>query len=108
VARARERFAEIERRLPAAVTRCVVAKEDALDNFAGRLATHSEHHESLLARGYAVVWNPAGQLVKDAMTVRPGNALELEFYNGKVGVIAGGSRRPVRRSKPPESQGSLF
>ena len=32
-------------------------------------------------------------------TVRPGAALELEFYNGKVGVIAGGSRRPVRRSK---------
>jgi exodeoxyribonuclease VII large subunit len=108
VARARERFAEVERRLPAAMVRCVAAKTDALDNFAGRLATHSEHHESLLARGYAVVWNTAGQVVKDAMTVRPGNALELEFYNGKVGVIAGGSRRPVRRSKPVEGQGSLF
>jgi len=108
VARARQRFAEVERRLPAAMARCLIAKEDGLDNFAGRLATHSEHHESLLARGYAVVWDAAGRVVKDAMTVRPGNALELEFYNGKVGVIAGGSRRPVRRSKPPESQGSLF
>ena len=108
VARARERFAEVERRLPAAMVRCVAAKSDSLDNFAGRLATHSEHHESLLARGYAVVWNTTGQVVKDAMTVRPGNALELEFYNGKVGVIAGGSRRPVRRSKPVEGQGRLF
>ena len=61
-----------------------------------------------MARGYAVVWDTAGRVVKDAMTVRPGNALELEFYNGKVGVIAGGSRRPVRRSKPLEGQGSLF
>jgi exodeoxyribonuclease VII large subunit len=108
VLRARERLAEVERRLKAAMARCVEVKRDATDNFAGRLATHSERHESLLARGYAVVWDGASRVVKDARTVKPGAALELEFYNGKVGVIAGGSRRPVRRSKPLEGQGSLF
>ncbi|MBV9829494.1 MAG: exodeoxyribonuclease VII large subunit [Alphaproteobacteria bacterium] len=108
ISRARERYVEIERRLAAAMLRSLAVKHDALDNFAGRLATHSEHHESLLARGYAVVWDAKGKLVEDATTVRPGASLELEFYNGKVGVIAGGSRRPVRRSKPLEGQGSLF
>src|SRR5579862_7250407 len=108
VARAGERLGDVERRLAVAMTRVLAGKRDAADNFAGRLATHSERHESMLARGYAVVWDGAGHLVQDAATVRPGAALELEFYNGKVGVIAGGSRRPVRRSKPLAGQGSLF
>ncbi len=107
VARARERFADVERRLADAMGRVLVAKRDATDNFAGRLATHSERHESLLARGYVVV-HGAGGVVTDAAKVKPGAALELEFYDGKIGVIAGGSRRPVRRSVPPIGQGSLF
>jgi exodeoxyribonuclease VII large subunit len=108
VARARERFGDVERRLAAAIARCLSAKRDATDNFAGRLATHSERHESLLARGYVVVRDGAERVVTDAVKVRPNTALELEFYDGKVGVIAGGSRRPVRRSVPPVGQGSLF
>jgi exodeoxyribonuclease VII large subunit len=108
VARARDRFGDVERQLSAAMARLLVAKHDATDNFAGRLATHSERHESLLARGYVVVRDGTERVVTDAANVRPGAALELEFYDGKVGVIAGGSRRPVRRSVPPVGQGSLF
>ena len=92
----------------AAMQRTLAAKRDATDNFAGRLATHSERHESLLARGYVVVRDAAERVVTDAVKVKPNAALELEFYDGKVGVIAGGSRRPVRRSVPPVGQGSLF
>jgi exodeoxyribonuclease VII large subunit len=108
IARARERFADAERRLAAAMARVIAARRDAADNFSGRLATHSERHESLLARGYVVVRDNAERVVTDAIKVRPNAALELEFYDGKVGVIAGGSRRPVRRSVPPIGQGSLF
>jgi len=108
VARARDRFGDVERRLVTAIARALAAKRDATDNFAGRLATHSERHENLLARGYVVVRDAAEHVVTDAVKVRPGAALELEFYDGKVGVIAGGSRRPVRRSVPPMGQGSLF
>ena len=107
-ARARERFADVESRLATAMARSIDGKRDALDNFAGRLATHSERHESLLARGYVVVRDAAGGVVTEAVNVRPNAALELEFFDGKVGVIAGGSRRPVRRSVPPFGQGSLF
>src|SRR5438094_4585773 len=106
--RARERLVDVEPRLAAAMARALIAKHDALDNFTGRLATHSERHESLLARGYVVVRDAAEKVVTDAVKVRPNTALELEFFDGKVGVIAGGSRRPVRRSVPPIGQGNLF
>src|SRR5438874_2599584 len=108
IRRARDRLHDVEPRLAAAVTRAFAAKHAALDNFTGRLATHSERHESLLARGYVVVRDAAEKVVTDAVKVRPNTALELEFYDGKVGVIAGGSRRPVRRSVPPIGQGNLF
>jgi exodeoxyribonuclease VII large subunit len=108
IARARERFGDVERRLGAAISRVLDMKRAATDNFAGRLATHSERHEAMLRRGYVMVLDNTGHVVAEAAKVRPGAALELEFYDGKVGVIAGGSRRPVRRSVPPEGQGSLF
>src|SRR4051812_28726413 len=60
VERARERFAALETRLGHAMARAVAGKRDALDNFAGRLATHSERHDSLLARGYVVVRDTKG------------------------------------------------
>jgi exodeoxyribonuclease VII large subunit len=106
--RARDRLTEVEARLAGALARALAGKRDAVDNFAGRLATHSERHESLLARGYVVVRDAAERVVTDAIKVRPNAALELEFFDGKVGVIAGGSRRPVRRSVPPIGQGNLF
>ena len=106
--RARERLVDVEHRLTAAMARALGAQRGARDNFAGRLATHSERHESLLARGYVVVRDASERVVTDAVKVRPNTALELEFYDGKVGVIAGGSRRPVRRSVPPIGQGDLF
>ena len=106
--RARDRLTEVEARLASEMTRALTGKRDAVDNFAGRLATHSERHESLLARGYVVVRDAAERVVTDAIKVRLNAALELEFFDGKVGVIAGGSRRPVRRSVPPIGQGNLF
>jgi exodeoxyribonuclease VII large subunit len=108
IARAGDRFGDVERRLGAAMVRVLDAKRAATDNFAGRLATHSERHEAMLRRGYVMVLDNTGHVVAEAAKIRPNAALELEFYDGKVGVIAGGSRRPVRRSTPPKDQGSLF
>ena len=90
------------------MARLIGQKRDLADNFAGRLATHSERHESLLARGYVVVRDDA-RVVTEAAAIRPGDALDLEFYDGKVGAIAGRTpRRPVRRAAPRPEQGRLF
>jgi exodeoxyribonuclease VII large subunit len=109
LARARERLDETAVRLSAAMARAIETKRHGLDNFAGRLATHSERHESLLARGYVVVRDGAARVLTEAAAIKPGEGLELEFYDGKVGAIAGRTpRRPVRRAPPRPEQGSLF
>jgi exodeoxyribonuclease VII large subunit len=109
VARLRTRLVEIDTRLHAAMLRMIEERRAAADNFAGRLATHSERHESLLARGYVVVRDGAARVLTEAARVRPGEALDLEFYDGKVGAIAGRTpRRPVRRAPPRPEQGTLF
>ena len=109
LARAGTRLTETETRLRAAMARSIAGRHDALDNFAGRLATHSERHESLLARGYVVVRDGEARVVTEAAKVQLGAALDLEFYDGKVGAIAGRTpRRPVRRAPPRPEQGSLF
>jgi exodeoxyribonuclease VII large subunit len=108
-ARARARLDEADPRLMAALTRVVGGGRDALDNFAGRLATHSERHESLLARGYVVVRDGDARIVTDAAGVAPGAVLDLEFHDGRIGVLAGRTpRRPRRRLFPPPEQGKLF
>lgn len=109
LARWRDRLGAADTRLRAAAARAVEAGRDALDNFAGRLATHSERHESLLARGYVVVRDGAARVLTEAAVIKPGEGLDLEFYDGRVGAIAGRTpRRPVRRTPPRPEQGSLF
>ncbi|HEY1798368.1 MAG TPA: exodeoxyribonuclease VII large subunit [Stellaceae bacterium] len=105
VARSRERLAEIDLRLARAAARAIAAKRDALDNFAGRLATHSENHQSLLRRGYAVVYAD-GRIAIAAGDVAPGAALGLQFHDGKVNATAQGRR--ARRAEPPPTQGQLL
>jgi exodeoxyribonuclease VII large subunit len=107
--RAGERLIQADGRLQAATMRAIKAKRDGLDNYAGRLATHSERHESLLARGYVVVRNGAMRVLTEAAAIKPGEGLDLEFYDGRVGAIAGRTpRRPVRRTSPRPEQGTLF
>jgi exodeoxyribonuclease VII large subunit len=109
LARAGDRLAQADGRLAAATARAIEACRDSLDNFAGRLATHSERHESLLARGYVVVRDGAMRVLTEAAAIKAGEGLELEFYDGKVGAIAGRTpKRPVRRTPPRPEQGSLF
>src|SRR5258708_5667334 len=66
--RSRARIGEVEPRLRAAMGRFIDRNHHALDNFAGRLATHSERHESLLARGYVVVRDAGAPGVNEAAT----------------------------------------
>jgi len=79
----------------------LAGRRDLLDNFAGRLQSHSERHDSLLARGYVVVRDAAARIVTAAAAVAPGAALELEFHDGRVAATAAGApARPPRRRTP--------
>jgi len=107
--RARTRLVEAEPRLRDAMARFISRGHDAVDNFAGRLATHSERHESLLARGYVVVRDAVARVVTTSAAISAGAPLDLEFHDGRVGVVAGSRARPrARRLAVHPGQGSLF
>jgi exodeoxyribonuclease VII large subunit len=107
--RTRARLTEVEPRLRSGMERFIDRKHQLLDNFAGRLATHSERHESLLARGYVVVRDAVARVVTESGGINAGAPLDLEFHDGRVGVTAGSKPRPrSRRANVDPGQGSLF
>jgi exodeoxyribonuclease VII large subunit len=68
-------------------------------------------YRNVLARGYAIVQDSQGQVVTDAVTLAPGDALHIILGEGSVDAAVGGA--PVRRkggkSTPDDgSQESLF
>jgi exodeoxyribonuclease VII large subunit len=109
IARTRARLTEIEPRLVTAMARFIRRGHDQVDNYAGRLATHSERHETLLARGYVVVRDAVARVVTTSQAITAGAPLDLEFHDGRVGVTAGSKPRPrTRRFAVHPGQGSLF
>ncbi len=72
-------------------------------------------HQAILERGFALVSDAEGALVKRATDVSPGKALTLRFADGTAEAVATGAERRVRAGSKPQpkakdsgSQGSLF
>ncbi|MEM9098146.1 MAG: exodeoxyribonuclease VII large subunit, partial [Pseudomonadota bacterium] len=73
------------------------------------------HYDQTLKRGFALV-RSEGAVLGSSGGVSSGMALEIEFHDGRVDAVAGGTaaRRPAPRKKPraskpePDDQGSLF
>lgn len=112
-ATSREAMAGLQRRLDQATTIRLQRTRVRLAQAERLLATLS--HQSVLERGFALVTDAAGELVKRAAEVAPDAELSLTFADGKVTVTAGegGARpkpqpRPAARSKDPGAQGNLF
>ena len=78
--------------------RFIGRNRDAVDNFAGRLATHSERHESLLARGYVVVRNAAAKVVTEAAAISPWRAARSRILRRQGG--SRGWRHPASTAAP--------
>jgi len=83
-----------------------------LDGQAKLLSTLDYHN--VLARGFALVRDAEGGMVRSAAAVKPGAALDIEFADGHIGAHADprGSKAeaPTKepRRKPDEKQGSLL
>jgi exodeoxyribonuclease VII large subunit len=71
-------------------------------------------HKSVLARGFALVRDASGKMVRSAQAITTGDALDIEFADGHLTATAGeGSQTksaPKRRKGEPGKgpQGSLF
>ena len=98
---ARERFAEVSRRLQALFARpgAVLRAEEALRALSRVLESVS--YQATLERGFAVVRGPAGVLTRAAQ-VHGGDALKLEFADGQATATAG----PAAPDKPKPRKGA--
>ncbi|MGN6471797.1 MAG: exodeoxyribonuclease VII large subunit [Rhizobiaceae bacterium] len=77
---------------------------------AWRLAETLSYH-SVLARGFAVVKDGSGLVVRTASSVSAGDVLDIEFTDGKVAAVAGGGAvraKSAPTAKKGSGQGSLF
>jgi exodeoxyribonuclease VII large subunit len=69
-------------------------------------------HQSVLERGFVLVSDASGTLVRQAAEVSPGASLLLRFADGGVGATATSGAPRVRKAsekpKDPGRQGQLF
>ncbi len=64
--------------------------------------------QAVLARGYALVRDGAGSLIRNASMVEAGARLQLQFADAGVSVTADGTKSTPRKPGPAGKQGSLF
>jgi exodeoxyribonuclease VII large subunit len=120
LARLRERLVAVERRAGQALLNRVAVRRRVLDGKSALL--NSLGYQSVLSRGFALVRDEAGLMVRHARSVAAGAALSVEFSDGRVGVVAdgggtaepgeaatgGGSKTPRPKESRRGGQGSLF
>lgn len=108
------RFEDYSRRLEMAFVTTSQARVSKLSSL-GRVFESLGYH-SILKRGFAVIRDSGGKAVTFAKNIGPGAALDIEFKDGHVPVVASGSEPPAknkalghRKAKPSKKdQGSLF
>jgi exodeoxyribonuclease VII large subunit len=93
--RHRERALRLGERLQAAPLRLLERRRAALQTLEGRLLALSP--AATLARGYAVV-RAGGAIVREAATVSPGEAIEVELASGSLGARVEEVRAPEGRA----------
>ncbi|PWE17698.1 exodeoxyribonuclease VII large subunit [Marinicauda salina] len=110
------------RRLEQAAARARPAFERRLDARRRDLAAlgarlESLSHRNVLKRGFAMVKDADGRLVREAKALNDGQAVSLQFADGERPAVIGegggparpAPRTPARRAKtPPPEQGDLF
>jgi exodeoxyribonuclease VII large subunit len=108
---AREQLGGLDRGSARALTSLVARKRERLDARGALLA--SLGHHNVLARGFALVRDSEGDVLRRAADVSSGMRLDIEFADGHVGARAdGGEERkiaPRRKGKSGDGkQGTLL
>ena len=107
-----ERLADLWRCLAPGVDRRLTRASEALSSLERQRV--SLNPEGPLKRGFAMVWRADGTLARSADALAAGEAVRLEFQDGKRGAVVDGERRPARRvgERAPKAdgaaQGDLF
>ncbi len=105
----RSQLAPLAANLLTSVTQAMADRRSALSQSSKLLLSLS--YKSVLARGYAVIKDEAGNLVQDKSALSPGDAVAIEFADGAVGATIAGSPVIKKKPRPPSDGGtqeSLF
>jgi exodeoxyribonuclease VII large subunit len=113
----RLRLADHAARLSPSMLRMIRNERRGLDNWAARLKSLS--HQSVLQRGYVLVYDAEGRLVRDGQALAAGAAVDLEFAEARRRAIIDGAPQPDIKPKaqpkkkakaktPMPGQGQLF
>lgn len=101
------RLGECGDRLPEIVARRLDRLGERLTGQGQLLVSYS--HEGVLERGFAIVHDDQGEIVDRKAKTAPGKQVTLEFADGKVGAVVGGTAAPERRRPAPApKQGTLL
>lgn len=104
----RQRLRDVAVRARPALTRLFEARRSVLCNEAKLLETLS--YQATLKRGYAIVRDPEGQLIRSASVASRSSRVRLGFADGEVTASPVDTTAPVPPVPPPAKggQGSLF
>ena len=108
----RDRLIRLDRARARAVAALFNRSRARLDAQSKLLFTLGYHN--VLARGFALIRDEDGTMLRRAAEVKPGAALDIEFADGHVGAHADAAERKsapeakARRRKGEETQGSLL
>ena len=99
----KERLADVGGRQNRAFATRVQVQRGQLERFGQLLATLS--YQSVLARGFALVRNGDGQMVRAVGRLQVGDQLEVEFVDGRVGVdVSSLEGTAVKTGKKPKNK----
>jgi exodeoxyribonuclease VII large subunit len=106
IARRAERVGELDKRLIAAMNRGLADDTRRLRQTSRLLETLS--HRSVLARGFAMITDDKGGVVRSASALTTGDAVKLTFADGAAPAVIGAGEGAPRKKKDAPVQGSLF
>jgi exodeoxyribonuclease VII large subunit len=113
IARAADRLDAIAARAVATFTRQIQRRRDRLDSVWALAASLGP--QAVLARGYALVRDGDGNLLRSTAAARPGLALQVTLADGSFGAIVPGGASPpqvprqaARKAVGGSGQGDLF
>jgi len=106
---ANARLAPCAERLRPALRRLVVQRGNDLTALGKLLESYS--YKGVLERGFALVVDDQGHIVRSKAAVRPGQLLAIEVADGQFGAAVSGAPVSRKRPRPPKDDGgqeSLF
>jgi exodeoxyribonuclease VII large subunit len=95
--------------MPSAVRRLIVQRGNALTAMGKLLESYS--YKGVLERGFALIVDDQGHIVRSKAAVRPGQSLAVEVADGQFGASVSGAPVSRKKPRPPRDDGgqeSLF